>query len=223
MSATPNHTASTRPLVLLNEAIKVSLAVPSSQPIWTAAQIATDSFHDALKLGLASGEMIGFDVIELDEDDPDQAKKDDEREKELVLTVHFLLHLAQLLEFPSETSAATASVLLATFTYFSTTYLIKDGVEVHTLAATFPAPIRSLILSAYFSARSKLHVAGSSSHLPPVIIGGLLEAAREGKAEVYALFGGQGMNEVYFDELQVRPPPFLYLSFLFTCCGTREL
>jgi fatty acid synthase subunit beta len=204
MSATPSYSVSTRPLVLLNNATstRVSISVASSREIFTAAEVLQDAFHDFLNASSTSGELIGFDLVEIDEDNVNQAAED-AKEKELVLVVHFLNHVSALLQFPSETSDSIAHVLLSTFTHFSAVYLTPTGKDVHSLAATFPTAIRSLILTAYFSARTKLETAGLSGRLPLVVNGGLLAEAVEGKAQLFALFGGQGMNEVYFDELQV--------------------
>ena len=209
-SATPSHTNSTRPLVILNLSTltRISINVKSSSVHWTAAEVARDTFSDWIISKEKSGELIGFDIVEVDEDNVNQVAED-EFEKGLVLSAHFLIHLSGLLsDLPTETSSATNSVLLSTFNYFCSTYL--HNTDIHTLAAGFPADIRSLVIKGFFVGRTKLEIAGLSDQLPIVAKGALLDLADKAGSgvELYGLFGGQGMNEVYFDELSVS---FLYL------------
>ena len=83
--------------------------------------------------------------------------------------------------------------------HFTSSYLaVKD---IHTLAASFDTEVRKDVLAAYFSAVSALRTQ-QASDIPSQPESALLTAASSGKASIYALFGGQGTNEVYFDELQ---------------------
>jgi fatty acid synthase subunit alpha, fungi type len=56
------------------------------------------------------------------------------------------------------------------------------------------------VLSAYYYALATLEQKGVS--VPRAPIAALFQAAEKGEASIFALFGGQGTNEVYFDELQ---------------------
>ncbi|KAK4705985.1 hypothetical protein P7C70_g226, partial [Phenoliferia sp. Uapishka_3] len=200
-TSTPAHTELSRPLVLVHAPTqtRISISTPSNQTDWTAAEVARDTFHDWLHLEDKSGHLIGFDAAELDEDNP-AAAGEDQLEKELVLTAYFLTHVASLLSFPSGTSAATSAVLSATFNHLDSHFLANT--DVHSLAASFTPPIRSLVISSYYAARTKLHNAGLAKSLPKPKGGALLSEAAAGTAELYAVFGGQGMNEVYFEELE---------------------
>ncbi|ORY50686.1 fatty acid synthase [Leucosporidium creatinivorum] len=202
-AATPaTHSATSRPLVLLHPTTqtRISINVPSTAQEWIAAEVARDTFQDWLHAQEKEGHLIGFDAVEADEDNPDAAAED-QAEKELVLSAYFLAHVAGLLTFPSTaTSPATAAVLLASYSYFVAQFL--STTDIHSLAASLPAPIRSLAISSYFAARTKLEIAGLDKQLPKALESALLAEAAKGSAELYALFGGQGMNEVYFDELQ---------------------
>lgn len=203
-STTPSgHTANTRPLVLLHTLTqtRISINVQSTPQEWIAAEVARDTFHDWIHASEKDGHLIGFDAVEADEDNPGLAAED-AREKQLVLTSYFLSHLAGLLASPSSTSVPTASVLLDSFIHYKSHFL--SSIDVHTLAATFPTPIRSLVISSHFAAKSSLEKAGLAKALPKMVQSALLGEATVGSTELYALFGGQGMNEVYFDELQVR-------------------
>ncbi|SGZ13219.1 BQ5605_C028g10556 [Microbotryum silenes-dioicae] len=196
------HTATSRPLVLLHPTTqtRISINVPSTAQEWIAAEVARDTFQDWLHAEEKDGHLVGFDAVEADEDNADAAG-DDRAEKELVLTAYFLRHVASLLPFPATaTSPATSTVLVATFAHFVRTFL--EATDVHSLGASLSVPIRSLVISSYFAARTKLEVNGQAKNLPKTRDAALLRGVDSGDAEVYGLFGGQGMNEVYFDELQ---------------------
>lgn len=200
-ASTPVHTATTRPLVLLHSSsqTRLSLHVPSTSQEWIAAEVARDTFQDWLHAAEKNGNLVGFEAAEVDDEQGDDAAFD---EKELVLNAYFLTHVAGLLPFPqSATSPSTAAVLLAAFNHFSSTFL--NGTDIHSLGASLPAPVRALAISSFFLAKTKLQVEGLGKVLPKQAEPALLEKVSAGQAELYALFGGQGMNEVYFDELQV--------------------
>ncbi|GAA6057216.1 hypothetical protein JCM3770_003265 [Rhodotorula araucariae] len=198
-ASTPFHTATTRPLVLLHPSTqtRISLHVPSTPQEWIAAEVARDTFQDWLHAEEKSGNLVGFEAAEIDDEDVG----DGVDEQQLVLAAYFLAHVAGLLPFPATaTSPATAAVLLAAFKYFTASYLPRT--DVHSLGASLPAPVRTLVISSYFLAKSKLEVAGLARSLPKQATPALLQKVAAGDAELYALFGGQGMNEVYFEELQ---------------------
>ncbi|GAA5825048.1 hypothetical protein JCM11251_006076 [Rhodosporidiobolus azoricus] len=200
-STTPvHHTATSRPLVLLHPSsqTRLSINVPSTPQEWIAAEVARDTFQDWLHAAEKEGNLVGFEAAEVDDE---QAGGDGISEQELVLNAYFLAHVADLLPFPaSATSPATAAVLLAAFSHFSSTFL--QGTDVHSLAASLPAPVRSLVISSFYLAKTKLEVEGLGKVLPQQQQSALLQKVETGEAELYGLFGGQGMNEVYFDELQ---------------------
>jgi len=84
------------------------------------------------------------------------------------------------------------------FQSFTTNYL--STLDIHTLAASLDIDTQKNVLTSYYLARAALEARHAEVPLPPA--SALLTAAKEGKASIYALFGGQGTNEVYFDELQ---------------------
>lgn len=197
-SVTPSYTS--RPLYILHAptSTRISIDVKTDNAVWTAAEVARDTFADWLVAEERTGALQGFDLVEDDPDNPDLATQD-EFEKGLALSAYFL---DQLASGPSVTDA-TNSVLLSTFAYFCSTYLAHT--DVHSLAAGLPAAVRSLVIKAFYHGRTKLEIAGLGKHLPAVASGALLDRAgrADGDVQLYAVFGGQGMNEVYFDELQV--------------------
>jgi fatty acid synthase subunit alpha, fungi type len=110
----------------------------------------------------------------------------------------------RLQEDPQSIDAWTA-VLLSVTQHFVSTYLTDQ--DVHSLVSKYDTNSRSAVLCSYFQAIFALerqHVAD----IPHAPTPALFSAAASGKASIYALVGGQGTNEVYFDELQ-----FLYNSY----------
>jgi len=94
---------------------------------------------------------------------------------------------------------ARTSLLLNALTHFTSAYTSTK--DIHSLTAPFGTETRKVILSAYFEAIAVLQGQGVVE-IPSGPEPALLSAAAKGKASVFALFGGQGTNEVYFDELQ---------------------
>lgn len=82
--------------------------------------------------------------------------------------------------------------------HFTSSYLSTQ--DIHSLTSNFDVEVRKIVLSAYFQAVAALQAQNASVPTNPQ--SALLPAAYSGSASVYALFGGQGTNEVYFDELQ---------------------
>ena len=84
--------------------------------------------------------------------------------------------------------------------YFTSTYLAAR--DIHSLASTFDAETRRVVFSAYFRSLATLKGREIDASIPEQPGSALLAAALSKKASIFALFGGQGTNEVYFDELQ---------------------
>jgi fatty acid synthase subunit alpha len=112
---------------------------------------------------------------------------------------------------PQRTHLSTRPASLSHFT----TAPLSD-IDIHSLVASYEHEPRKKVLSAFYTARAALveyDVEGTLKLATP----SLLEAL-SGHASIFALFGGQGINEIYFDELQTlfdtyRPlvEPFLAL------------
>lgn len=194
------YTESTRPLVLQHPTTqtRITVLVNSKPENWTAAEVARESFLDLLIAN--ADELVGFDEVEVTEDDDAGAAAADQNLKQLVLASHFLAHLAHLVP---KLPAPTATVLLSAFVHFHEAHLAYGAKDIHSLAAALDAPVRALVISSYYAARTALEEGGRKDELPIEAESALLEAAKRGDKELYALFGGQGMNEVYWDELSV--------------------
>ncbi|TKY88280.1 hypothetical protein EX895_002632 [Sporisorium graminicola] len=76
---------------------------------------------------------------------------------------------------------------------------LLGGVDAHTLSQAFAPETRSFLLRAYFESYAALRQAEVQVSPPTPL---LLQHAHQGQAGLYAVFGGQGNNHGYFDELQ---------------------
>ena len=126
------------------------------------------------------------------------AQLENEAEATIELSARFLAYVAESIAEEQSTHARTA-LLLNVFKYFTSTYLATK--DIHSLTSTFDTDTRKIVLSAYFLAVSALKTREIDVSIPKQE-SALLATVLSKKASVFALFGGQGTNEVYFDELQ---------------------
>lgn len=99
-------------------------------------------------------------------------------------------------------SDARTAVLKSSLHHFTATFLTSQNTEIHNLTATFDADVRKKVLTSYFLGLSTLEASLPAADVPRPPSSALFAAAAKGDASVFAIFGGQGTNEVYFDELQ---------------------
>lgn len=127
------------------------------------------------------------------------AEIENKSEATLELLARFLGFVAASLQEDLQSTRARTALLVNVLKHFTSTYLSKK--DVHSLAATCDSDVRQTILSSYILAIAALEQAGVAD-IPRSPPSALFTAAAKGDASAYALFGGQGTNEVYFDELQ---------------------
>ncbi|KAA1467738.1 fatty acid synthase [Dentipellis sp. KUC8613] len=189
--ATPNGSAAgaitTRPLVIHVGQTRVSIPVSTETDQWIAAEVLRDDFVHSQNV-----QDTIDNTLELDED---------KIHATIELHARFLAFTAERvrLEDGAPTHKASLAVLLEAVTNFGASYLAD--IDLHSLVAAFGVDARKTVLAAFYSAYATLqqyNVPGIPSLPTPA----LLSAVEEGSASTYALFGGQGINEVYFDELQ---------------------
>lgn len=174
----------TRPLVLHSPSARVSVPVPASPlSAWVQSEVLAQDFHDS---------RVGLDEeaapLETEEGAITQPPSSEPQAK---LLARFLLFAAD--KFASTQSSELGQVLLAAYDRFNELFLAN--VNIHSLVQSFEPEARTEILTAYFKAFAvarealgdKVKIAHTSA---------LLDAAKNGQAELYALFGGQGVNEV---------------------------
>lgn len=163
----------TRPLVLHADAARVSIPVAASPlSAWVASEVLAQEFHETLV----------SDAVIPDED----AEPTNEPQVKL---------LARFLAFAADKASASAEVLpvlRAAYDRFNELFL--STVNIHSLVQAFEPESRAEILKAYFKAFAVGRELGSFFEVAHA--SALLSAAKKGEAELYALFGGQGVNEV---------------------------
>ena len=113
------------------------------------------------------------------------------------LSASFLAYVAESIAEDQSTHARTA-LLLNVFNYFTSTYLATK--DIHSLTSTFSTNTRRTVFTAYFLTAAVLKAREIDASPKQESV--LLAAALSKKVSVFAPFGNQGTNEVYFDELQ---------------------
>ncbi|KAG9047855.1 3-oxoacyl-[acyl-carrier-protein] synthase [Tulasnella sp. UAMH 9824] len=182
MSQQKSPPAASRPLVLQTSDARVSIPVSSEFQDWIAAEVLREEFlHTFQPLATVVDEGTSTSI-----------------EPTVELLTSFIAHTAQNLV----ASDARTAVLKASLLHFTATFLTSKNTEIHNLTATFDAEVRKKVLTSYFLGLSTLEASLPAADVPRPPSAALFAAAAKGDASVFAIFGGQGTNEVYFDELQ---------------------
>lgn len=150
---------------------------------WIAAEVLKEEFTTTIDAGI---------VVD---DDADESAA----EATVELAARFLSHVASSVPKDPQSVNARTAVLSNVLRHFTSTLLATQ--DVHSLTAAYTTDTRKLVLTAYFAAIGTLQAQGVED-IPRQPESALLNAASDGKASIFALFGGQGTNEVYLDELQ---------------------
>ncbi|KAH9810339.1 hypothetical protein DFH28DRAFT_903061 [Melampsora americana] len=196
---------SSRPFLLshLPTSARVSFPVPSNQSQWTLAEISREAFNLWLELQTHSP-LNSIIQAQNQQKEDDQAEDDDnelENKKSIQLAKNIdeasLILLSHYLEFSSNRST-DQSLTLAAITHFHQEILQSDHLDPHSLAyqKTSSEEARKQIIRAYYLARISLE---GHPDLPKAIVGQLWK--EENGKKVVGVFGGQGVNETYWDEL----------------------
>lgn len=200
-----------RPLQLNTASTQVRIPVPvAPYEAWIAAVVLRDDFHRASPTIWSDAERDVLTIEEekaQDEDEDEgesstaqqQAKKKQKSlEAQLVLTSKFLAFLATKIEVGKRgRSTHEFKVLESAWIFFNRQFL-GDTVDVHKLVASLDVDVRSSVLCAYYEAFVLLDAA--SAAVPGIQTPKLLSLAEKGGVELFALFGGQGTNEVSLEE-----------------------
>ncbi|TFY80295.1 hypothetical protein EWM64_g3715 [Hericium alpestre] len=176
----------TRPLVIHVGQTRVSIPVSTETDQWITAEVLRDDFVHSQNIQ---------DTID------NTAELDDTTQATIELHARFLGFAAERirLEDAAPGHKASLAVLLEAVSHFGATYLAD--IDLHSLVAPFDVDVRKRVLEAFYGAYATLQNYGVEG-LPALPTPALFNAVQEGSASVYALFGGQGINEIYFDELQ---------------------
>ncbi|KAK9462405.1 acyl transferase domain-containing protein [Lipomyces oligophaga] len=171
--ATPQTQASLRPLLLQHGTLEYTVFVPTA--LYLSVLHLRDEF--ASSLPPATEDFAG----------------DDEPASVCELVARFLAFVVKNVE---ESPGQYNDALNLILTDFETHFL--DFNEVHAIASKLPGslPNRQTVIRAYYAARLAANrpIKGHDS--------ALFRAVSDDKAKIYAIFGGQGNIEEYFDELR---------------------
>lgn len=182
--------------------VEVQIPVPS-QPFdaWIVADVLREEFQRSLA---ASPEAT--DVLEVQEEQEAAAGAADKAasEAKVNLAAKFLGFLASRASV--KTSSHELNLLHHAWAHFHEEFLAEHG-SVHDLVAAIDSDLRTSVLRSYFEAYVQLETAGKAK--PSLVTPKLFSLSADNKAEVHAVFGGQGNNEVSF-----HVPFFFSDSFL---------
>lgn len=162
---------------------KVSIPVSTQSNEWIAAEVLREEFIHKQSL---------LDAVDT------TAQLDNEQDAAVELSALFLGHVAASLHEDPQSASARTALLLNLLKHFTSSYLATK--DIHSLTASYDTETRKAVISAYVSAVAALQQRDIPFPRQPE--SALLNAASSNKASIFALFGGQGTNEVYFDELQ---------------------
>lgn len=233
----PHGPEARRPIQLSTASIQVRIPVPvSPYEAWIAAVVLRDEFHrnlaslqsteekDALAIKDEEAESAADQEAEAEEHDETSSREKElaatrrrqkRLEAQIILTGKFLGFLASKFNTSSSnpltiTGNYEANVLQCTWVFFQRQFL-GDVVDIHKLASTLDVDVRASLLRSYYEA---LILVDTDIQTPK-----LLRLAKDGGAEIFALFGGQGTNEVSpawtIPSVLFHPALFCCLQFLF--------
>ena len=134
-----------------------------------------------------------------------------------VLASSFLDYIASKIEDLPDDRIINRKVLICALDQFEKDIL--HGGEIHAVAATLPTVSQSrwTMIQHYYHAISALG-RPISRHEPNI-----LREARAGKVKIFTIFGGQGNNASYFDELRDVYVTYQYLLQDFIMCMSDHL
>ncbi|EPQ27448.1 uncharacterized protein PFL1_04986 [Pseudozyma flocculosa PF-1] len=181
-----------RPLTISLKGVEVRIAVPA-QPFeaWVASDVAREEFQRSLLASAVEADELEV-MGEQDADSVEELAK-----SQVALLAKFLGFLAA--RSSAKSTAHELGLLQHAWISFNNHFL-GEGKSVHDIAATLDLDVRSSVLRAFFEAFVVLESVGRAT--PGLRRPKLFELSAAGSAQVHAVFGGQGNNEGYFNELQ---------------------
>ena len=170
--STPRSSQSLRPLTLTHGSLEHTILVPTAQHFYTSQL--NDRFRATLP------------------EPTDELAQDDEPSSTAELLARYLGHVSMEMDEGEE----FGEVLKLILNEFERLFL--QGNDIHALAASLPGipQKRLVVVRSYYAAR-----ASANRPIRPHL-SALFRAAEDEEAGLYAIFGGQGNIEEYFDELR---------------------
>lgn len=177
-----------RPLTIASPAgLEVQVPVPSAPfDAWIAADVLREEFQRSLA---ASPEQN--DVLEVKEELDQAGLVQKAREAQISLSAKFLGFLASRVS--AKSSQHELNVLHYSWIHFHNDILSEHS-SVHDLIATLDTDLRTPILRSFYEAFVQLEKV--SKVKPALTTPKLFGLSAHGKAQIHAVFGGQGNNEV---------------------------
>lgn len=187
-SASGNGTLLRALTIASTTGLEVQIPVPS-QPFdaWIVADVLREEFQRSLA---ASPEAT--DVLEVQEEQEEAGAADKAAsEAKVNLAAKFLGFLASRVSLKA--SNHELKLLQHAWAHFHEEFLAQHG-SVHDLVAAIDSDLRTPVLRSYFEAYAQLESADKAK--PSLVTPKLFSLSAQNKAEVHAVFGGQGNNEV---------------------------
>ena len=149
-----------------------------------------------------AAEVLRDDFIHTQSVDDVQPEVDKAGEATTLLFARFIGFITDHVRATPEDTpkhVALLTILLRAISHFTTTLL--SDIDIHSLIASYEHKVRMKVLSTFYVACTILMeyaVEGTPKLTTPF----LLAETLSGCTSIFALFGGQGINEIYFNELQ---------------------
>ena len=175
--STPRSSSSLRSLVLTHGSLEHSILIP------TAVHFLASQLKDRFAVTLPAP--------------TDELAQDDEPSSAPELVARYLGYVAQQVDSEDdETQGSYEEVLRLILNEFERAFL--HGNDIHALARSLPGITQKklLVVQSYYAARKAVN-RPMRPHFPA-----LLRTAGDDEASLYAIFGGQGNIEEYFEELR---------------------
>ncbi|CAO1616813.1 unnamed protein product [Jaminaea pallidilutea] len=175
---------------------------------WIAAEVIRDDFHRHLAKHANEDSSINVEQEQQASQDAAEGQEVDSAKASaaalgarVVLLAKFLGFVAQKLRASTSPHPHESEVLHRAWAQFQVEFLGSTN-DIHSLTATYvDIEQRPMVLRQFFEAYVVLESL-SKVNLEAIKTPKLFELAGAGKAQAFAIFGGQGNNEVYFNELQ---------------------
>jgi hypothetical protein len=200
-------TSPTRPIVVshIPSGARISFPVLASETLLTQAEIARDEFVRWLDQQADSPllQLNHSQVTEKSEDEEDHAEDLDaaQADHQRALEASLIL-LAHYLHFLSTRPTDHHDLILLVLNHFHAEVLKNNLIDLHSAAfhQTSSEEARRLVIKAYYLARHS--ISHPLSDLPSLPVGRLWKHD-EPQKKLVGVFGGQGVNETYWQELVV--------------------
>ncbi|PWN46686.1 hypothetical protein IE53DRAFT_14180 [Violaceomyces palustris] len=156
---------------------------------WVAAEVLREEFQ-----GYLQSKPKQDDVVEVEEEEDQVADASKGlSEARVSLAAEFLGFVAARVAGPLKSSSYELGLLQSAWLHFHQEFL-GDSQNVHLLASSLDAESRVSVLRSYYDALVQLEA--SDKVTPSLRQPKLIELAASGSAQIHAVFGGQGTNEV---------------------------